>query len=268
MNYDHAQLFYHYTTRCATFGGILPNGELRFSQYSRMRDPRENKRPRPIGQYAIGGASDLSGLADATKRFEEFDAAVARAWETTNLLAFTVDAEEGYEGDAEPFGRGWARARMWEQYAERHRGVCLLFDRKKLRETILRSLDFRELADACDQPVRYTPAGPRLPEVDMATLPQGAIDPVRDYIAANREALFFVKTLDWQAEHEHRFVVTAPPDDQVTVRYETSLVGVVLGELFPLWQLPSAIAACEAAHVEIGQMVWTSWPPHPQSLAN
>lgn len=268
MNYDRGRLFYHYTTRSAAFEGILPSGELRFSQYSRMRDPLENKRPRPIGHYAIGSASDLDGLAAANEGFGEFDAAVARAWEATRLLAVTLDAEDGYEGDAEPFGRGWARARMWEQYAERHRGVCLLFDRTKLRETILRSLDGQGLADACDKAVRYTPAGPRLSEVDMPTLNHGDDDRVRDYIEANRETLFFIKTLDWEAEHEHRFVVTGPSHGHVAVRYDTSLVGVVLGELFPPCEVANAIAACEAAHVNVAQMVWTCRPPHPQSLAN
>jgi hypothetical protein len=267
MNYDRGQLFYHYTTRCAAFGGILPSGELRFSQYSRMRDPLENQRPRPIGHYAIGSAGDLTGLVAANERFAEFDAAVARAWETTRLLALTEDAEKGYDGDAERFGRGWARARMWEQCAEQHRGVCLLFDRTKLRETILRSLAGQNLADACDKAVRYTPAGPRLPEVDMSALEHGDDDRVRDYIAANRETLFFIKTLDWEAEHEHRFVVTAPSDAHVSVRYDTSLVGVVLGERFPEWQLPSAIAACDAAHVNVAQMIWTSRPPQPRLLA-
>jgi hypothetical protein len=220
------------------------------------------------GTHAFGSARDLSRLADAHKGFGEFDAAVVRAWKATWLLALTVDAEEGYEGDAEPFGRGWARARMWEQYAERHRGVCLLFDRRKLRETILHSLASQHLGHACDRPVRYTQAGPRLPEVDMATLTQPTDDQVRDYIAANREAIFFTKTLDWHAEHEHRFVITAPVDDAVRVRYDTPLVAVVLGEAFPPWQLPSAIASCEAAQVTVGQMVWTSWPPHPRTLAN
>jgi hypothetical protein len=49
MDYARGQLFYHYTTRAAAFEGILPNGELWFSPYSRMRDPVANRRPRPVG---------------------------------------------------------------------------------------------------------------------------------------------------------------------------------------------------------------------------
>src|SRR4051812_21255759 len=32
----------------------------------------------------------------------------------------------------DPFGRGYALASMWELYAQKHAGVCLVFDRERL----------------------------------------------------------------------------------------------------------------------------------------
>jgi hypothetical protein len=50
------------------------------------------------------------------------------------VLSFTRDAEE--RGRFRGFDCCWARPRMWEQYANDHRGVCLLFDPAGLKRAI------------------------------------------------------------------------------------------------------------------------------------
>jgi hypothetical protein len=53
------------------------------------------------------------------------------------LLSLTQgDNSRGTEVDVH-FRCPWARARMWEQYADNHRGVCLVFDlRRCLRQSV------------------------------------------------------------------------------------------------------------------------------------
>jgi hypothetical protein len=178
-----------------------------------VNDPLENKRWRPPGQYALRGAADGETLKAATRGFVDFGRGLDRVWESAKLLALTVDAEAGYEGAAGPFGRGWSRARMWDQYAEQHKGVCLLFNRAKLQRNILESLSSQKLTESYYKPVCYTEGGPwekRL-QVDLAPLTEGVTPAlVGDYIKKHSEELFFVKTMDWKSEHEYRFVVTAP----------------------------------------------------------
>lgn len=43
IDLDTSRCFFHYTTREAAFGDIIPRRRLRFSTYARMRDPMENK---------------------------------------------------------------------------------------------------------------------------------------------------------------------------------------------------------------------------------
>ena len=40
---DYGDYFFHYTTRDAAFGHILPTRKLRMSPYSAMRDPLEKQ---------------------------------------------------------------------------------------------------------------------------------------------------------------------------------------------------------------------------------
>ena len=61
---------------------------------------------------------------------------------------------------------------------------------------------------------------------------------VRDYLEANRDAYFFLKSDDFATEHEYRVVLAGGDGDHISIDYSKSLVGVVLGERFPAWQVP------------------------------
>jgi hypothetical protein len=66
----------------------------------------------------------------------------------TFLLSFSMD------GGKLPSERGYGRARMWEQYAERRAGVCLCFDREKLVNAAR-----THLVEVEAGPVTYRPGG-------------------------------------------------------------------------------------------------------------
>jgi hypothetical protein len=112
-------IFYHYTTAKAVFESILPDRRLRLSCYTLMRDPQEMK--------AWGFRFELEEpewtrkiISDATGWFHAHN----------YLLSFCLDTSEL------PPDRGYGRAPMWEQYAENHAGVCLLFDQRKLIQAV------------------------------------------------------------------------------------------------------------------------------------
>lgn len=51
--------------------------------------------------------------------------------ETWSLACMTMDNPSA-TGPVSTWDRGWARSRMWAQYGESHRGVCLVFDRESM----------------------------------------------------------------------------------------------------------------------------------------
>lgn len=77
--------------------------------------------------------------------------------QTAKLLSLGLDAH-GYEPPFESFGSGLARPRMWEQYGEEHRGVCLVFDRERLHSVVTEQLRDAGTRFYCGG-VRYTKAG-------------------------------------------------------------------------------------------------------------
>jgi hypothetical protein len=186
-------------------------------------------------------------------------------WKSTKILALTVDApfDAGYEGSAEPFGRGWGRARMWDQYAEKHKGVCLVFDRAALTARIADSLAAQNLDAPYNGAVQYSREGPSdaLMHIDLNTLDgQVTAAVMRTFVKAHNDKLFFLKTSDWETEFEYRFVVIAP-GCHVDIDYGDALKGVVLGHQFPSWQQARAMELCRDRNVSAHQVNWTMGCP-------
>jgi hypothetical protein len=262
IHLDTTACFFHYTTREAAFGDIVPRKRLRFSAYERMRDPMENK------QWTFPAAwfvKDDEPIESREQAYFEFHHLAAEIFKLAHLLALTVDAP--YPRPDEEFGRGWSRARMWEQYAEEHRGVCLVFDQDLLTKNVSADLHRQLNVRPYDDPVEYTPRGGGGLTLDLGQIPIPVpSDYVRKYIEDNRYDLFFQKTLDWETEHEYRFVTTAQPDEPLYADYGDALVGIIVGEKFPAWERASAIESARQVGLEPQIMHWENNHPLPAAL--
>ena len=258
VNLEAGEYFFHYTTRDAAFGGILPNRTLRLSSYGKMRDPLENQ-PWRFTFTGYGERDDAALTADL-RRYAQFEEKANKSIrDCSHLLSLTVDAESQPSGEQEPFCRGWARARMWEQYAENHRGVCLVFDRKHLAQSIEESLTQSGFVAFYHQEVIYDGGRIESPLIDWNDLDEP--DFFVRYIEANRGALFFKKTLDWETEHEYRFVAISQDESPLSIDYGHSLTAVIVGEQLPRWEHPSAITACHEAEADPLLMKWKNRRP-------
>ncbi len=222
-----------------------------------MRDPVENKDILP----SIAWHGDPPA-ADRAIQAVYMQLRVAR--DRMRVLSFTRDAERRAEHAG--FDCCWSRPRMWEQYGDLHRGVCLLFDRPQLERavgdawscehTYMRNVDYtREGIAAAGGPVRTL--------IDQRIFDdRQRAEAVDDYINSRHDAFFFLKSDDFATEYEYRVVLAAGGDDYAYIDYGDALVGVVLGERFPAWQRPAAIAASSELAFKLGRMHWEHGRPH------
>ena len=264
---DYGDYFFHYTTRDAAFGHILPTRKLRMSPYSAMRDPLENKKWLFPGSYSVPDDIPDGHPEHPETAGQEFGAAANEIRDSAKLLSLTIDAED-LRGRAELFGRGWARARMWEQYAENHAGVCLRFKREDLTARITESLNTQGLASPYHRPVGYTDegSGGGLP-LNLNEI-VGKVDGefVRQFVQQHHIRLFFRKTIDWESEHEYRFVVTTPDMEYVYVDFGDALDVVAVGENCPRWQWPAVVEACQGLNAEPVRVEWSTGAPRAWRL--
>ena len=183
-------LLAHYTDASAAFEHILPTGKLRMSPYRLMRDPVENKDILP----SIAWRGDPP---DAGRAIDEVYAQLKAARDRMRVLSFTHDADRRAEYAG--FDCCWSRPRMWEQYGDKHRGVCLLFDAPPLKRAItdqsppehtyMRDVDYtREGIAAAYGPVR-TMIDERIFEG------RERAKAVAEYVEERHEAFFFLKAM-------------------------------------------------------------------------
>jgi len=260
-------LLAHYTRAKVAFEDILPSHQLRMSPYRKMRDPVENKDIVP-GTGAYGKTPE--NFDDAYKSMLD---GIKFLRDECRLLSLTHDA------DAErTFGCSWARPRMWEQYADAHRGVCLLFDGERLDYTLATAFSEHNVLAWQDE-VRYTPAGisgSKILYLDDARIfdSEQRGHAISTYIEDNSDDFFFLKSDDFETEHEYRAVVMptdgfeAEPSEVLSIEgdyafvdYGDALVAVIVGERFPNWQLLGASRAAERAGARLGKIGWHQGRP-------
>lgn len=252
---------FHYTRAEVAFGHILNRG-LRFSPLGTMRDPLESQN----WTFAWRGRHGVLGVeaVDTPLRM--------RAQSKRNVKLVSMTCEEPGEQLADPWGwvhRGYARPRLWEQYAENHAGVCLIYDKSlltfafeyELTEGVLWRRHGRVSYDRWKQHGRgldnaiYRYEDPLFLTRSMH---EGVLEALAGHLEEHADDLLFTKLPDWSTEHEYRYVLL---DEGTEDRFlKVGLVAIVLGHRFPAVALHCAREAAERVGCSLFQMKWGPEP--------
>lgn len=221
---------YHYTKATTALDYIFKNRQLRIGSYANTNDPKESKawefdlgtnENRDLGKYKI---SDVSIWLSAELK------------QRTNLVCFSRDTAP-LIGDhlKDIFNRGFSKPRMWAQYADRHTGVCIVFDWSKLARLIQSQFGSAHLV--LGGPVSYIDRGvvgnldsrEYMINVDaLETLGRAAY--VQAHLRAHHKSLFFEKMTDWRDEVEWRWVVFSNHQGDIYLDLGDSVAGLMFGE--------------------------------------
>jgi hypothetical protein len=264
---DIPKWLFHYTKRETALEYILTTGRIKLSLFADTNDPVEVKTwgfpIRGVSENKTDGIFDLSAIEDEANRIR------TQEWK---LLCLTMDGP-GYK-EPEPgmlftghFHRGFCRSRMWAHYADRHTGVCLVFDGNKLDQSIKEVLS--ATSTIFSGPVRYQDHWDKesLAEIGAFFLSYREIESpnvltgLRSHFLRNYEELFLRKSRDWETEFEYRWLVhnTAPGPEYVPI--SASLRSVIVGVDFPKVYEPSLIELCKNLNTSAGRMYWTGRVP-------
>lgn len=235
------RLVFHYTKAATALEHILQAMTIRLGPISETHDPFEGHREYTGFSAADGGPPDFVA-------WDTVDAVAKRV----RVACFCADGElsspDPSRLDFAPPWAGWARDRMWAQYADGHTGMCLAFDRRKLVDAFNAALAGRggriakEVAYS-DDPVSYV--GPRSLSYDNRRIEQlGAEKYAAEYRRQHAETLYLTKRFDYSGEREFRLVLL--DDDrsgqEALVPIRGALVYVMLGDRFKRAYLPSVDA--------------------------
>ena len=237
QNPGHEEHLYHYTS-AETLERIVTGGTLKFGTLSSTNDPAENKEwVAELFFSSLHTGSTVVGTDDLNSVIQDIDRLLRR---NACLACFTLDRlpHPAVQGTF-LFHLGWARARMWHQYGDRHEGACMVFNRMNFLESMdeanSEAAESRERSwgrvQYFDQPKDFKIA------LD-AVRRRGLADLLEDFRTATGmpASLYFRKNTDWESEQEFRAInirsdpATDQDDQPIFVPYGKSLEAVILGE--------------------------------------
>ena len=214
-----------------------------------MNDPFESE---PISVSII-----FDDPADADRQFPRaamFEEASDLLCDRCRLSSFTRSGP--YDYGPVGFGDGFARARMWAQYAQNHSGVCLAFDQRALRDAARKSAAARGL-ELYEAPITYRTEGGlerpvALPYSRASDDMPGLIADIFPVVVGH---LYFSKAWDWSTETEYRFLMHGDVNEHEYIDVRGALTGIFCGPKLPNAHLRDVVSRSLRANA--------SWPGVP-----
>jgi len=238
---------YHYTD-ASKLGMILDSGQIWLTQYECTKDPRE------YGHWGWEVNWDRSEEHDQFALEKDIRRSI-------KLACFGQDAE------VDPYSfflyRGWARARMWSQYADDQHGACLVFDAGRLEAAMAQHAADQKL-DSFVGPVIYEDRRLESKHLMFSGLrfADGMATARAEFIRDHGPALFLRKTKDWETEQEFRFLMVSDKVEKVV--FGDALMGLVLGPDFPAVErsvLAKRLSARGTVDLPVVDLWWTDGVP-------
>jgi hypothetical protein len=261
---DLGEFVYHYTG-WDRLEHLMENG-LRLGTLAGMNDPRESK------DWLLNAVT-LSGVPVNRTALNE---AVADYKRKIRIGAFCLDLPSTPDGSQS--SRGYARPRMWAQYADNHRGVCLILDRERLGKAIRARYPDDGKCWVQAGKVHYKAAHDDPSWITIQYREDDVSAGVLQSFNAHRDTIFFVKHMDWRDENEYRWVYFDADQAETGddgrkghfVNINGSVVGLVLGADYANCHLPLAREFAGHFHLDgsIVRCVWNGLTLHLATFAD
>lgn len=244
------QYLFHYTTYSAALG-ILLSQQMRLGALANMNDPLEfeNLYKKPV---VFDGNPSFEQLCELT---DEHKKAVMERQNFVRFVSFSMDLPKGRQGEFyNNLSKGWARSRMWAQYADNHKGVCLVFDRKNVIKAFKNEFDSNQCETYCRE-VKYTN--------DLSPIEENLCRPFKTLLESDKINFLFQKCEDFRDEQEFRLLLVNKElnDDKEIQSFSisSSICGVIPGVKFPKEDEVTLRRAIETSNPKIRWLpIWWS----------
>lgn len=222
---------FHYTSASIALEEILLKGKFRLSLLKDTNDPSEYK----VKLLDMMGtpeehAQDLhveaSLVIDRVLRNESRVMSFCSNESPTIML----DSGKTME-DTTVNNNGWSKSRMWSQYGEDHKGLCLVFSREALEaefvnigeHLIAKNIKYNALTDQFPFGAAHMLDGN---QISKDGVEKYSIAHIRRYA----DTLLFTKNIDYRDEGEYRVVIFDADNKYEYINIERSIRGIISGD--------------------------------------
>lgn len=220
--YKDNDTIYHYTTSVTTLTQILMSQKLRLSPRSQSSDPIENTKH--FFSYSTSNRA-REHSADAARLTNEAKEMLGRTKQVSFCKNNQLEGEQGMTYP--PFEKyGFAKPRMWDQYGDKYKGVCLAFSKEGLLETI-KSTEIK--GDDLNY-TTYHESEVRHLSIDLDQLSKDGYDTYKRFYFDYLKKELFYKHKDYIHENEFRLCSFSDSNyDYINIK--DALRGVIISDL-------------------------------------
>lgn len=234
----------HYTKLDTVVKYILPSNKIKVGNIKNVNDPYENK----INWFDIN-FKDENKYEGINSQAEEHQKLKSILSESIKIFAST-DYEE-IKNSAGLSGHIYCRPRMWAQYGDDHKGICLIFNKEKLNSCFKNLPNIVKIySDKVEYLEWLDTINSSSKDVEYEEVEEYINDKNKLFEAISENSFFefkfFRKHYDWKNENEYRWLIISRERRDLFVNFEDSLEAIVLGcdvcpeysELFKYKEVP------------------------------
>jgi hypothetical protein len=190
-------IIYHYTTMENALHYILDQGVLRFSPRAKMIDPIENMKPMVIQSYQ-GYIADRDEDDKIRKELSTITEIITKRIKEVNHICFCRN--NNLEKTTELDYYGCFKPKMWDNYGQHYKGVCLVFSKSQL------TISSEKLVPGKVEYINYGTLRRQLYNVDYNRMKEIGIENYKQEIIERTNQLLLHKHKDYEIENEYRIM--------------------------------------------------------------
>lgn len=219
----------HYTKFDRVIKDILPFNEIRFSSVSIVNDPYEKDTTwiENDGIYSKEDIIESHKILNELKTnfFNHIKLFCSASYDEASINCFDLSSDI------------YGKPRMWANYGDNHKGLCLIFDKEELSKEINKICDKYE--KLYEDKINYLPyiailensislSIDELKSLQSTTNNSKLLYEVIDknYLLKSK---YFRKHIDWKTENEYRWLIFTKETKEFNVNFGSALKAVVFG---------------------------------------
>ena len=230
---------FHYTTADKAIKHILYEKKLMLNPLYKMNDPYENKNFDFDFNYSMNPIEvdkKDNQIQIAIKKHCKIVSFCSNEKPLIHHISYTPKpnkTDQRIESQKYKFNvLGPYHSKMWDQYAYRHSGVCIIFSKNKLNEAIKQQYSQNQIFNDY---IRYTLHHLYIQNEikrDCNNLLRYKHEElIMNFLENKKGILFFTKNIDYISEAEYRFIVYDASNEECKyLDISNCIIGVIAGE--------------------------------------
>jgi hypothetical protein len=237
------EYLYHYTSEYIVSEKICSNDLLQIGNIKNTNDPKEKNIPSIRLEYFVSALQC---------EFESIMESIYEELKKYKIVCFCKDAIIDSR-----LVRGYNKPRMWAQYANKHRGCCLVLSRVEFEKTLAEcNLEYFIGKDISYNNYIEKPSF-------ILDDNQNIEEKIKIFVRENIDWFLFSKNIDWQSENEKRYIVYSDNEKEF-VNISNSLIAIVFGSETPYHNFKGIIEHFD--YIETTRLHWSNGIPSYTSI--